>query len=216
MVRTSTTPLVTYLFAAGLIFALFTPGAVYAQDETPTVIPETPTPVPETPTPVPETPTATPVPESPTPTPESPTPTPESPTPTPVPPTPTPVPPTPTPESPVPTPETPTATPTPVPPTPTPESPTPTPESPTPTPETPTATPTPTTPPEPTPVSGDLDGDDQLTEADADLLLELILYGTVGGSEPTQDHINAADTDGNGVITAQDIQNIFLQIMQGQ
>lgn len=142
----------------------------------------------ETPTAVPETPTETPtvVPETPT---ETPTVVPETPTAVPT-------------NTPRPT-ETPTARPT--------ETPTATPkptESPTAVPETPTATPTVT--PQPA-RPGDLNGDGELSPADADLVIELILYGTINGQPATTEQRALADLTGDGEVIAQDAQEVFLR-----
>ena len=159
----------------------------------------------ETPT---ETPTETPV--------ESPTVTPVPPTNTPVPPpTNTPVPPTSTPvETGV---ETPTETPTPVPPTNTPVPPTATPtpetagETPTPVPATPTPTntpvpPTPTTPPAALP--GDATGDGVVDDSDVIGLLDVAL----GIDTPTPEQLAALDLNGDGRITPQDAQDLYLRL----
>ena len=85
-----------------------------------------------------------------------------------------------------------------------PETPT---ETPTVVPETPTATPTVT--PQPA-KPGDLNGDGVLSPADADLIIELILYGTVNGQPATTEQRALADLTGDGEVTAQDAQNVFL------
>jgi len=74
-------------------------------------------------------------------------------------------------------------------------------------PETPTATPTVT--PQPA-KPGDLNGDGVLSPADADLIIELILYGTVNGQPATTEQRALADLTGDGEVTAQDAQNVFL------
>ncbi len=116
--------------------------------------------------------------------------------------------PTPTPEpDPTPTPE-PDPTPTPEPdPTPTPEpDPTPTPEpDPTPTPE-----PDPTPTPEPQPVPGDVDGDGEITAADALIVLRF----SMGMADLPPEALGAADFDGDGEVTAADAL-LILRVSMG-
>jgi hypothetical protein len=59
-----------------------------------------------------------------------------------------------------------------------------------------------------------MNNDKVLTEEDANLILELILFGTVGGQTPSAGQLNAADTNGDGAITAQDAQEIFLRLLK--
>jgi len=58
---------------------------------------------------------------------------------------------------------------------------------------------------------GDLDGDGELSSADADLLIELILYGTINGEPATTEQRALADLTGDGEVTAQDAQEVFLR-----
>lgn len=150
---------------------------------------ETPTSTPvigETPTSIPETPTA--VPETPTSTPvivETPTSTPigETPTSTPI------------------IVETPTSTPVVVPPTSTPVV---VPPTSTPVVAPPTRTPTPTNTPVPLP-------DEEQNEVDD--ILEFLQSGTINGQPPTTEDLQNLDFDGDGQVTSQDAQDLFLQLL---
>ena len=78
--------------------------------------------------------------------------------------------------------------------------------------ETPVATPTPTVTPVPVEeVPGDFSGDGVFDDEDVILILDFFL----SEEEPTAEQLEAADADGNGVITPQDIQTLWLQQNSG-